>query len=685
MDPIQSMINSELVMSQASENPSEAESNLTHSVASLQLYSEQENPQEPDESEEDFEHVAYEEIREETAAQENLEHGENIAQDVELHQHVDEEVVEAVSLVGDHESVHTAITNYTSATSYNEELLGNSNLIRSYFDDDATSIGSTLPVDWHEDVLFKKYVEESILSHANQYVESETIIHDLSLVTGPLPEFNTMVDSKQINHFHWTRGAVVAFFKTLPEMPLSVQSAMLRRFFLSPQASEGILSALRVSSTSAVAVLSLAGFALEAGYILVWRWMWNRDIKGFEVAKRLVNALLATAAATGGGIAGASIGAIAGPVGAIVGGIVGGVAGAISENLLFHKLYKWLFTQSRHKALQQAYDFLQVAPHASNAAINGAYSGLLKVYHPDKGGSPVDYHKLDIYAWMKIEENDDGKASIWKMLNSLYRHSKAFKMYAFKLASIASNKIEEEKSLTSLQNFLSGHGYILNSTSEEEFENFMSIWSLMSPNIQMSIVQELLEKDGNVKNSSLGVCTQDLIQASSSSLVGSVKGSIKTLNEGTLDLLDRVKSAATTYIAEPLTTHAVDAGTAVIGITTYSCISRGDPLVGAAVGVVLCYLFRTSFIPKLTHYLLPHEDKELKNAYDLLGVLPITHEKVVAHVYRRLKREAKENLEHINKLDEAYETIMKSRQKSEAELTKDMIEQPEKMPLESPI
>lgn len=62
---------------------------------------------------------------------------------------------------------------------------------------------------------------------------------------------------------------------------------------------------------------------------------------------------------------------------------------------------------------------------------------------------------------------------------------------------------------------------------------------------------------------------------------------------------------------------------------------------------------------------------------------------MVAHVYRRLKREAKEtnpqNLEHINKLDEAYETIMKSRQKSEAELTKDMIEQPEKMPLESPI
>lgn len=97
-------------------------------------------------------------------------------------------------------------------------------------------------------------------------------------------------------------------------------------------------------------------------------------------------------------------------------------------------------------------------------------------------------------------------------------------MYAFKLASIASNKIEEEKSLASLRNFLSGHGYILNSTSEEEFENFMSIWSLMSPNIQMSIVQELLEKDGNVKNSSLGVCTQDLIQASSSSLVGSVKG-----------------------------------------------------------------------------------------------------------------------------------------------------------------
>lgn len=97
-------------------------------------------------------------------------------------------------------------------------------------------------------------------------------------------------------------------------------------------------------------------------------------------------------------------------------------------------------------------------------------------------------------------------------------------MYAFKLASIASNKIEEEKSLASLRNFLSGHGYILNSTSEEEFENFMSIWSLMSPNIQMSIVQELLEKDGNVKNSSLGVCTQDLIQASSSSLLGSVKG-----------------------------------------------------------------------------------------------------------------------------------------------------------------
>lgn len=113
-------------------------------------------------------------------------------------------------------------------------------------------------------------------------MESEAIIHDLSLVVGPLPEFNSMSDSTKINHFHWTRGAVVAFFKTLPEMPLTVQSAVLRRLFLSPTTSEGILAALRVSSTSAVAILSLVGFALEASYILVWRWLWNRDIRGRE-------------------------------------------------------------------------------------------------------------------------------------------------------------------------------------------------------------------------------------------------------------------------------------------------------------------------------------------------------------------------------------------------------------------
>lgn len=81
---------------------------------------------------------------------------------------------------------------------------------------------------------------------------------------------------------------MVAFFKTLPEMPAVVQSAVLSRTFLSPTMSENILQALRVSSTKSMAVLALAGLAIEATYILVWRWLWKNNIKGGNFQKNFV-------------------------------------------------------------------------------------------------------------------------------------------------------------------------------------------------------------------------------------------------------------------------------------------------------------------------------------------------------------------------------------------------------------
>lgn len=119
-----------------------------------------------------------------------------------------------------------------------------------------------------------------MLTHAIQYQEREAIIDDLSLVIGPVPEFCAKTNKSGINHLHWTRGAAVAFFKTLPEMPAVVQNSALRLMYLTPQKGNSVLQALRVSSTKVVLVLALGSLALEASYIIVWRWLWKRNIRG---------------------------------------------------------------------------------------------------------------------------------------------------------------------------------------------------------------------------------------------------------------------------------------------------------------------------------------------------------------------------------------------------------------------
>lgn len=132
-------------------------------------------------------------------------------------------------------------------------------------------------------------------------------------------------------------------------------------------------------------------------YNNIKRW-WRGEISGERCAKNVIDAMVTTAAGVGGGLSGAVLGAtVAGPIGAVVGGVVGWTVSSNLANILSDRLTLWVFGVPKSEALENAYNYLQVKPNATNAEVNKAFRKMCLKHHPDKGGTSEEFLILQNY------------------------------------------------------------------------------------------------------------------------------------------------------------------------------------------------------------------------------------------------------------------------------------------------
>ena len=140
------------------------------------------------------------------------------------------------------------------------------------------------------------------------------------------------------------------------------------------------------------------------------KW-WNGEISGKRCVKNIIDKGASLAAGLCGVMAGETVGALLGvplgppgvAVGALVGGLVGGLILTEFANEVVDLLTRCLFGLPQSEALENAYNFLEITPEASNSDINSKYRHLSLKYHPDKGGKRDDWTRLQ-YSMAVIKE-----------------------------------------------------------------------------------------------------------------------------------------------------------------------------------------------------------------------------------------------------------------------------------------
>ena len=131
-------------------------------------------------------------------------------------------------------------------------------------------------------------------------------------------------------------------------------------------------------------------------YKNICEW-WNGEITGKRCIKNIIDSGLTIGAGMAGGVAGVAFGSIFGPVGTVIGGITGGVLSSAAISVLSDYLTQKIFGIPKEKALENAYNFLDVNMTASNHDINTAFRKLCLKYHPDKGGNIDEFLKLQFH------------------------------------------------------------------------------------------------------------------------------------------------------------------------------------------------------------------------------------------------------------------------------------------------
>lgn len=206
-------------------------------------------------------------------------------------------------------------------------------------------------------------------------------------------------------------AAYFNFIDTLSKLPSSSQNEVV-------QLITGLIEALPVVSSATSVTLrqslkvglistrvlpgNLVGVTLAAVYLTreiyhnMTRW-WNGEISGARCAKNVIDSFAGVAAGFGGGYLGATIGNFVAPgIGGAVGAVLGGVASASMATTLSDWINQKIFNLPRDEALENAYRFLELTCNASNDQINSSYRRLALEYHPDKGGSYEQWHKLQL-------------------------------------------------------------------------------------------------------------------------------------------------------------------------------------------------------------------------------------------------------------------------------------------------
>ena len=162
------------------------------------------------------------------------------------------------------------------------------------------------------------------------------------------------------------------------------------------QSASNALSLTRSASGKLVGVTLAVIYLSYEIYQDICRW-WKGEISGVRCAKNVIDGIASMAAGVGAGLAGAAIGtAILPGVGSAIGGFVGGNAAASVMRALSDWVTQKIFNLPKEEALENSHRFLGLSYGASNDEINAAFKRLVLKYHPDKGGSYKDWHKLQV-------------------------------------------------------------------------------------------------------------------------------------------------------------------------------------------------------------------------------------------------------------------------------------------------
>ncbi len=218
--------------------------------------------------------------------------------------------------------------------------------------------------------------------------------------------------------------AAYNFISALSKLPPSVQNEVVQltinaanivvgsKLALTLHGSFNNLLQITKSTSGKIVAVGLVAvyLAFEAwNNLKLW---WKGEITGIRCAKNVIDSLAGMTAGAVGGIAGAAvgssivtgigvaIGAAVAPaalaVGSILGGVIGGVASATAASNISDWLTQKIFNLPKEVALENAYRFLDLEYGASNVEINSSFRHLALEYHPDKGGSYDDWHKLQV-------------------------------------------------------------------------------------------------------------------------------------------------------------------------------------------------------------------------------------------------------------------------------------------------
>ncbi|CAF1102871.1 unnamed protein product [Adineta steineri] len=258
-------------------------------------------------------------------------------------------------------------------------------------------------------MMAERYLQESRsvgtinINDGNHMTDEEfhRLISQLPMVIIPGNQTNCLSTYTETGEF------VLNLVQGIRAIPLERQALMISKIMgaITSVAGENSLIAMQASQTltraqvvaGKVVPIVIVAVQLSWEAIKSIRSWWNGEITGKRCAKQIIDASAGILGGYAGGAAGMGIGTALLPgYGTLAGAVVGGFAGFFGVSALAEWLTEYFFDVPKSVAVENAYNFLTLPQSCSNDGINTRYRALALRYHPDKGGNPQDFHKLQI-------------------------------------------------------------------------------------------------------------------------------------------------------------------------------------------------------------------------------------------------------------------------------------------------